>query len=70
MSDQPVSIQKEADKHLFLKKNSNPRSECSRSKYPNLRTRVHCDHCEIGGSDGVEDVDVVLLGCNAVWTCR
>jgi hypothetical protein len=26
--------------------------------------------CEIWGSHGGEDVDVGLLGCNAVWTCR
>jgi hypothetical protein len=25
---------------------------------------------EIWGSHGGKDVDVVLLGCNAVWTCR
>jgi hypothetical protein len=25
---------------------------------------------EIFGSHGGKDVDVGLLGCNAVWTCR
>jgi hypothetical protein len=26
--------------------------------------------CEVWGSNGGEDVYVVFLGCNAVWTCR
>jgi hypothetical protein len=53
---------------LFVAKVHRNTSSMRCSCFKQITSRKHLKHCEIWGSHGGEDDDLVLMGCDTVWT--